>query len=65
MLRVHAVCVCDVADDFYRFIDEQLETMGLAQDVEGKPLRARDLVDIIDGYQGLGYGKSMDEALGL
>ncbi len=58
------MCVCDSDHYFYQHIDEQLETLGLTQDVKGKPLRARDLVDIIDGYKGLGYGKSTEEELG-
>ncbi len=62
--RIHAVCVCDTSDEFYQFVDEQLETLGLTQDREGRPLRARDLVDIIDGYKELGYGKSTEEELG-
>ncbi len=63
--RVHAVCVCDNEDYFYQHVDEQLGTLGLTQDREGRPLRAKDLVDIIDGYKGLGYGKSTEEELGL
>ena len=56
--------VSDSADDFYRFINEQLVIFGLTEDAKGKPLSARDLVDIIDGYQGMGYGKSTEDELG-
>ena len=62
--RVHAVAVCDTADYFYNHVDEQLGEYGLTKDAEGKPLKARDLVDIIEGYKGLGYGRSTDEELG-
>lgn len=62
--RVHAVCVCDTADLFYQHIESQLEAFGLAEDTQGRPIKARDLVDIVDGYKGLGYGKSTDEELG-
>ena len=62
--RVHAVCVCDTADYFYNHIDEHLEVYGLTKDSEGKPLKAREMVDIVEGYKGLGYGKSTDEELG-
>jgi len=53
--RVHAVCVCDNEEYFYQRIDAQLETLGLTLNAEGNALRARDLVDIIDGYKGLGW----------
>lgn len=62
--RVHAVCVCDDADYFYQHVDEQLHCLGLIEGANGTPLRARDMVDIIEGYKGQGYGKSTDEELG-
>ena len=61
--RVHAVCVCDTADLFYQHIESQLEAFGLTVDTQGRPIKARDLVDIVDGYKGLGYGKSTEEEL--
>lgn len=61
---MHAVCVCDTADYFYKHIEEQLEEYGLTLDTQGRPIRARDLVDIVEGYKGQGYGKSTDEELG-
>lgn len=61
---MHAVCVCDTADYFYKHIEEQLEEYGLTRDTQGRPIRARDLVDIVEGYKGQGYGKSTDEELG-
>jgi len=63
--RVHAVCVSDNEEYFYQRIDAQLETQGLTLNAEGNALRARDLVDIIDGYKGLGYSRSTEEELGL
>ena len=62
--RIHGVCVCDDAAYFYNHIDVQLREYGLTQDSEGKPLRAKDITDIIDGYKGRGYGISTDEELG-
>ena len=62
--RVHAVCVCDTADMFYQHMESQLEAFGLTVDTLGRPIKARDLVDIVDGYKGLGYAKSTDEELG-
>ena len=62
--RVHAVCVCDTADMFYQHMESQLEAFGLTVDTQGRPIKARDLVDIVDDYKGLGYAKSTDEELG-
>ena len=62
--RVHGICVCDDAAFFYDHIDVQMKEYGLTQDSEGKPLGARDITDLIDGYKGRGYGLSTDEELG-
>ena len=63
--RVHAVCVCFTADYFYWHIDETLDELGLSQASEGRPaVHSRDIVNIIDGYAGLGHGLSTDEELG-
>ena len=62
--RVHAVCVCDKADYFYQHVDEQLHCLGLAGEAGGETLRARDMVDFIEGYQGRGYGRSTEDELG-
>ena len=58
------MCVCDNADYFYEHIDKQLEEFGL-KDPPGNALHSRDLVDIIEGYKGRGYGLSTDEELGI
>ena len=63
-IRVHAVCVCDDAKYFYSHVDQQLQAYGITHNPEGKPVRARDIVDIIDGYKGEGYGRSTEEELG-
>lgn len=62
--RIHGVCVCDSAAYFHTHIDQQLEIFGLATNFEGKPLRSCDIVDVIEGYKGRGYGLSTDEELG-
>ena len=46
----------------HKCIDQQLSAFGLTAD--GKPLSSHDVVDIIEGYQGLGYGVNTDEELG-
>ena len=58
------MCVCDNADYFHGHIDEHLELLGLTENSEGNPLRSRDLVDVIEGYKGKGYGLSTSEELG-
>ena len=58
------MCVCDTADYFYNHIDEQLQLYGLTTNREGNPLCARDIVDVIEGYKGRGYGMNTEEELG-
>ena len=64
---VHAVCVCDNADYFHGHIDETLEELGLSQpqNTQGGPaVKSRDIINIIEGYKGRGYGLSTDKELG-
>ena len=59
------MCVCDTAEYFYDHVDHHLEELGVASTNDrGQPIRARDLVDIFDGYKGKGYGLSTEEELG-
>lgn len=62
--RIHGVCVCDNAEYFHGHIDLQLKAFGLSTNREGKPLCSRDIVDVIEGYKGQGYGLNTDEELG-
>lgn len=62
--RIHGVCVCDTADYFHNHIDEQLKIYGMTTNREGKPLQSRDIVDVIEGHKGRGYGLSTDDELG-
>ena len=59
LLRIHAVCVCDDASHFHEAIDAILDKLGLSV------VRSRDIVDIIEGHEGRGYGLSTDEELGI
>ena len=54
--RVHAINVCDDANYFYRVVNQILKELG-------SNLPAEDILDIIDGYKGLGYAKSTREEL--
>ena len=67
------MCVCDTAEYFYDHVDQQLVEFGLTthhssnsdrSDGEGKSLCARDIVDVIEGYKGRGYGLNTEEELG-
>jgi len=53
--RIHAVSVSDDSTYFHNHVNEMLNALGLGQ------LRSEDLVDIIDGYKGAGYGRSTQE----
>ena len=57
------MCVCDNADYFHGHIDECLKEMGLTTNSVGQPLQSGDMVDIIEGYKGRGYGLSTEEEL--
>jgi hypothetical protein len=66
LLRIHAVCVCDDASHFHEAIDAILDKLGLSGSEEDRPaVRSRDIVDIMEGYEGRGYGLSTDEELGI
>ena len=66
LLRIHAVCVCDNAAHFHKDINSILDKLGPSEGSEGKPgVRSKDIVDIIEGYEGRGYGLSTDEELGI
>ena len=61
--------MCDDASHFHEAIDAILDKLGLSVS-EGSggdrpTVRSRDIVDIIEGYEGRGYGLSTDEELGI
>ena len=62
LCRIHAVSVSDSSDYFYNHIDNTLQQMGLLKD-NGNPLRATDILEVVDGYKGRGYGLSTAEEL--
>ena len=53
----HAVNVSDNAAYFYNKINEDLRIGGI-------DVKAEDIIDIIDGYKGGGYGVSTQHELG-
>ena len=56
--RIHGVAVSDNAQYFYG------HTSQLLNDFHMGDVKATDIVDIIDGYKGRGYGLSTPEELG-
>ncbi|XP_025079618.1 LOW QUALITY PROTEIN: bifunctional D-cysteine desulfhydrase/1-aminocyclopropane-1-carboxylate deaminase, mitochondrial-like [Pomacea canaliculata] len=56
-LKVHGVAVSDNAKYFHEHCNEMMQEIGL------KNLSSEDLLDIIEGHKGLGYGVSSEEEL--
>ena len=48
----------DDSDYFYEHIQETLDAVGLGK------IKAKDVIDIVEGYKGQGYGISVQEELG-
>ena len=61
--RIHAVCICYDSNYFYGHVDQQLESLGLTCSSTCQALKARGIIDIIDGYKGRGYSNPTDEEL--
>jgi hypothetical protein len=57
--RIHAITVCDNKKYFTDHINGTLNDVGL-----GSSVSVDDIIDIVDGYKGLGYGISTPEELG-
>lgn len=57
-IKIHAVTVCDNKKYFTDHINATLDAVGL-----GDCVSADQIVNIIDGYKGLGYGLSTPEEL--
>ena len=58
VFRVHAVNIRNSAESLYNHIQEDLEKAGL------NDVKAEDILDIMEGHKGRGYGLSTDEELG-
>jgi len=56
--RIHAVAVCDNANYFYDHVDETLEGIGM-----GDKVKSTEILDVVDGYKGQGYGLTTDKDL--
>ena len=58
LFRIHAVTIGIPKDACYRMIDKHIKELGLVG------VNVHDIVEIVDGYIGLGYGKSSKKELG-
>ena len=58
-VRVHGVAVCDNNGYFHSHCNKMLSEMGVVD------VASEDILDVIDGYKGRGYGESTDEELQL
>ncbi|XP_061194549.1 uncharacterized protein LOC133202707 isoform X2 [Saccostrea echinata] len=56
-VKVHAVIVCDDAKYFHNHVNETLSELGLTD------VQSEEILDIIEGYKGRGYGLSTEEEL--
>lgn len=57
-IRIHAVSIGIPVDSCYKLVDDHIKELGLVD------VNVHDIVDLVDGYIGLGYGKSTKEELG-
>lgn len=57
------MAVCDDAAFFHGEINKLLKSVGLQRDTQ-PVVRSEDLIDIVEGVKGRGYGLSTDEELG-
>ena len=56
--RIHGIAVCDSAEYFHTHCDVILQEVGVAS------VTSRDILDIVEGYKGEGYGLSTQEERG-
>ena len=58
VFRIHAISVCDNAEYFHGHCNEMLQEVGLTG------VKSENILDVIDGYKGQGYGLSTQEEIG-
>ncbi|KAK3094941.1 hypothetical protein FSP39_008127, partial [Pinctada imbricata] len=56
-LKCHAIIVCDDAKYFHDHVDHTLDTVGLMD------VRSHQILDVIEGHKGKGYGISTQEEI--
>ena len=57
VLRVHSVAICDDASTFHEHAQRTFDSVGLKA-------KSEDILDIIEGYKGEGYGIASEEDYG-
>ena len=55
---IHGVAVCDDAAYFHSHANDILNKLGISN------VKAEDILDIVEGYKGQGYGITNEESLG-
>ena len=58
VFRVHGIAVCDDANYFHEHCNDLLPKIGVSG------VKSEDILDIIEGHKGKGYGISTQEELG-
>lgn len=61
--RIHGMAVCDNAKYFHGEINKVLRELGLQDGQGSSGVRSEDIVDVVEGVKGLGYGVSQPEEL--
>ena len=62
-LRIHSFSISAEKETVYAHMDDEIAELGLLNGT-GPSVQAKDLVNMNDGYIGVGYSLSMDEELG-
>ena len=57
--RIHAISVSDNAEYFHGHCNEMLQELGLCE------VKSEDILYVVDGHKGQGYGLSTQEDLGM
>ncbi|XP_071491542.1 uncharacterized protein [Diadema antillarum] len=62
-LKIHGMAVCDDARYFHGEINLVLQELGIQGGHGSTQLRSENIVDVVEGVKGLGYGVSQPEEL--
>nr|NP_001229618.2 uncharacterized protein LOC578025 [Strongylocentrotus purpuratus] len=62
-LRIHGMAICDDAKYFHGEINKVLRELGMQEGQGSSGVRSEDIVDVVEGVRGLGYGLSQPEEL--
>ena len=57
--RVHGIAVSDDRHYFHNHVNETLKSIGI------EDVKSQDILHIVEGYKGRGYGLNTQEELGI